>query len=376
MPRIRRRSRSISLAVLAGSLLVGSATAAPPAAGQAAPPPFVELAGSAVAVNGTYRPIVGNFTGDASDDILWYAPGSGAESLWRGTGDGSAPFAKEPAPQVNGTYTPVVGDFGADGRDDILWYAPGPAPDARWDFTDAGLVKRTISITGTFTPLVLGNAPNPDAVFWYAPGPAQDWLWTFPPGAPSHTSAPYRVDGSFRPIVGDLDDDSLADIFWYAPGSAPDARWRRTSTAAVGSFTSVPEPVNGTYVPLVGDVRQPSSTAQATTDIVWTTTTGSDQVWDRTSGTWSRAAATIAGPKVALLDLLGPDVVLSWGGTGEDRVWRGVGPTGDSSRRTELAKVPADAIAVIGRFGPTEDQQVLWYRPGPGAERFWVAPES
>ena len=368
----RHRRPLHATVLLALAALAAIAGGAPPVGSQATPPPFAELTGSPVAVNGTYQPIVGDFLGPGpGDDILWYAPGSGAESLWRSTGDGGAPFAKASVPAVGGTYRPMVSDFTSDGYDDILWYAPGSAPDSLWDFTPGSLVKRPLTINGTFTPLVLENAPNPDAIFWYAPGSATDWLWTFPVGTSTHASAPYRIDGTYRPIVGDLDDDSLTDIFWYAPGPASDAIWRRTSTDAAGSFASSPAPVGGTYVPLVGDVNQPASTDHATTDIVWTSSTGSDQVWDRSGGTWARTTATIAGPRVLIVDLAGPAAVVSWGSTAPDQVWRGFTAGADRSERTQLANVAADAIPVVGHFGTSGSQQILWYRPGSGAERYW-----
>ena len=41
-----------------------------------------------------------------------------------------ATFLKVSVPMVNGSYVPVVGDFSADGFDDIIWYGRGTAPDA------------------------------------------------------------------------------------------------------------------------------------------------------------------------------------------------------------------------------------------------------
>lgn len=357
-------------------MALGASVVRQPVEAQATPPPFAELTGPTVAVNGTYQPIVGDFVGPGpGDDILWYAPGSGAESLWRSSGHGSAPFEKEPIPAVNGTYRPIVGDFGADGFDDILWYAPGPAPDWLWNFNGTQREVRSLSITGTFTPLVLRNAPNPDAIFWYAPGTATDWLWTFPPGTAVHDAAPYRVDGTYRPIVGDLDANRLADIFWYAPGPSADVLWRRTSTAAAGSFSPTAEPVNGAYVPLVGDVNGPGASDGATSDIVWTAATGADQVWDRAGTSWARTQATIAGPRSAIVDLPGPAAVISWGGSAPDQVWRGFAVGADRRERTQLAAVASDAVPIVGTFGSSGGQQILWYRPGAGAERYWTAVE-
>jgi hypothetical protein len=35
-------------------------------------------------INGTYKPLIGQFGGDLAADIIWYSPGSGADQLWIG----------------------------------------------------------------------------------------------------------------------------------------------------------------------------------------------------------------------------------------------------------------------------------------------------
>ena len=372
-PSIRRAVRvaCCAVAVLTSGWVVGG----PPAAGQMAAPPFEEIA-TGLSVNGRYTPLVGRFTGlDNREDILWYAPGSGPESLWQATGTPSTPFTQVSVPMVNGSYVPVVGDFSADGFDDIIWYGPGSAPDTLWNFTPSGLVTRRLSISGTFTPVVIPNTTIPDAVFWYAPGTATDWLWTFAPGTAQQTSAPYVVNGTYRPFAGDFDQDTLGDLFWYAPGPAPDVRWMRTGTQAAASFTSATDPVSGTYVPIVGDFGTNGKFVAGTSDIAWTTTTGTDQIWDRQETSTHRSAATITAPKVVQVGRPGADALIGWGWTGGDIVWRSTTLGGDTSRRTDLAKVATDAIPVVGRFGDTDDESVLWYRPGAGAERYWTTYE-
>jgi hypothetical protein len=37
-----------------------------------------------VTVNGTYTPFSGDFNGDGFDDVFWYGPGGGRDSLWYG----------------------------------------------------------------------------------------------------------------------------------------------------------------------------------------------------------------------------------------------------------------------------------------------------
>ncbi len=374
--RVQRRRAAVVAALLASAALPWAEGT--PVAAQVSQPEYAEVTGSAVNVNGTYTPLVGNFTGnDDADDILWYAPGSGPETLWRGTVDVTEPFAKVPVPAVNGTYVPIVGDFSGDAHEDVLWYGPGSAPDTLWNFTGGGLITRRVTINGTFTPIVLPNVTYPDSIFWYAPGTATDWLWVFEFGGGSHTSAPYVVNSRFTPIAGDFGDDSLGDLLWYAPGAAGDVLWTRTSTAAAGSFAPTSLAVNGTYLPLVGDFGSGSSAyADSTADIVWLTETGTDQLWNRTGGAWSKDAVTIPGPKAVRLPRPGSDRLITWGGTAADKTWQYVTSSGFSTRSTGLAKVAADARPIVGRFGTGADEAVLWYRPGAGAERLWLPTMS
>jgi hypothetical protein len=346
----------------------------PDAAAQATQTPYREVSGAPVTVNGTYTPLVGTFVGaDAIEDILWYAPGSGAESLWRGTGSPEAPFTKVPVPAVNGTYRPIVGDFSADGADDVLWYGPGTAPDTLWNFTPTGLTTRRASVNGTFTPIVLPNATLPDSIFWYAPGTATDWLWVFALGGGSQTSAAYTVNSRFTPIAGDFGDDSLGDLLWYAPGSGVDVLWTRTSAAARSSFAASSQTVDGTYAPIVGDFGASSPAyADATSDIAWLTSAGTDQLWDRTFGSWQKGPVSIAGPKAVRIGRPGSDALVSWAGAGADTVWRYTQASGFTTRSTGLPKLANDAQPIVGRFGASAEEAVLWYRPGTGAERYWV----
>jgi hypothetical protein len=374
---VRRTTRPLTrprALVLAAIATVTALTSTPTEVrAQATQPVFVELTGPGIAVNGTYTPIVGNFSGNNGlDDILWYAPGPGVETLWEATSVATAPFTKLPVTQVNGTSTPIVGDFSNDGLEDILWYGPGSAPDTLWNFTYGGLVQRRLSISGTFAPIVLPNAGRPDSILWYAAGTATDWLWVFPNGAATHTSAPYAINGTYRPIAGDFGDDGLGDVFWYAPGSAPDARWTRTKADAPGSFASSPETVSGTYLPVVGDWGSPSATfADATSDIAWTTTTGADQTWERSGASWSKLTVAIGDQHLVRVGREGTDLLVTWGGPAVDHLWTPT-PTGaGSNRSTDLPKIPADARPIVGRFAPFDHDAILWYRPGSGAERYW-----
>ncbi len=363
------------LGVLA--LLLVTAGRPTPAGAQVMAPLFVEVTGATVAVNGSYIPIVGEFRGaDGLDDILWYAPGSGAESLWVATGDPADPFDHRSAPSVTGTYTPVVADMDGNGLDDIIWYAPGTAPDARWMTVGTSFVRSALTINGTFRPVVLDNLMLPDSIFWHAPGAATDWLWSFAANG-TYSSGAYQVSGTFKPVSGDFDSNGWGDIFWYAPGSAADSRWARTSGGAKGAFTSTPESINGTYTPLVGQFHDPSSAYLGVRpDIAWTTPTGVDWTWEPASVGWDKRVVAVGGVRAVHLPGDYGDGIITIGSGGADQLWRG-GTTGPgTNERTDQSPVASDAIAVVGTFTDTHQSSVLWYRPGAAAERFWSLYEA
>jgi len=203
-------------------------------------------------VNGTYRPLVGDFDGDDHDEILWYAPGSATDYVWNFTSNStvsSVPYT------VNGNYSrPTVGDYTGDGVDDVLWYAPGTAADYLWDYNAGGgftSVRRTIN--GNFIP-VSGSFGNDatDDVFWYSPGTAPDYLWNFTPGTAGYTFQQFAVsDTRYRPVSLDMlgEGPGNEDIFWYAPGPGPDYTW----DFYLGDVYGFSESVSGEFVTATGD---------------------------------------------------------------------------------------------------------------------------
>jgi hypothetical protein len=147
------------VAVIAGAGVVppGTPTAA---AGQAVP---------AAPVPTTTVPVLGDFDGDGSADLLWYGPGSLDDHLWLGRA--SRNFAGVPL-TVRGHYLPLAGDFDGGERADILWYGPGSGDDVVW--------------------------------FGHGDGRFSARQVTAPDGA--------------EPFTGDFDGNGRHDVFWYPAG--------------------------------------------------------------------------------------------------------------------------------------------------------------
>ena len=274
-------------------------------------------------VQGRYQPISGDFNGDTYSDVLWYAPGTARDSLWFGHASGT--FTPAATPAINGTYVPVAGDFNSDGRDDVLWYGRGRSADSMWLGQAGGTFKPgwRVAINGTYSPLVgdFDGDSSVDDVLWYSPGTGADFLWIGASG--SFALAPrLNINGSYRPVVANLDCKDGSDILWYGPGKAADSLWL---ARANGTFRSGPEP--------------PS-----------TASTG-------------RSEAT---------SLVTASATCLWYGRGASADGMSLGsPTGQiqPGPRVHMAST---SVPVSGDFNGDGSADVLWYAPGPVAESLWL----
>ncbi|MCA9580167.1 MAG: peptidoglycan DD-metalloendopeptidase family protein [Myxococcales bacterium] len=89
--------------------------------------------GQEQSVQGTYAPVVGDFNADGRSDILWYAAGNAADYLWYGGPQGFLPQTENlPQNDQGDFFRPHVGDFDGNGSDDVLWFRPGNGQDALW----------------------------------------------------------------------------------------------------------------------------------------------------------------------------------------------------------------------------------------------------
>jgi hypothetical protein len=228
--------------------------------------------------------VAGNFYAGPRDEVFYYTPGAGPDEVWVFSLEGEgARVDTVGSIRVDGTYKPLVGDYDADGFDEILWYAPGFAPDYMWNFTSYSTVRsRTYPVNGSYSRPVVGDftGDRADDILWYNPGFGADYFWEYNAGG-GFTSRRADSNGHYRPVSGSIGNDRTDDIFWYAPGAAADFLWDYTPGST--AFRSIRQTVNGVYQPFSLDVFREGAGNE---DIFWYGLgLAPDSIWDWFQGT-------------------------------------------------------------------------------------------
>jgi hypothetical protein len=176
--------------------------------------------GPRVSVAGTYVPVPGYY-GGAADGVFWYDP-DGTERLWLGTGNRSAPFRSVATRQVAGsTYRPVTFGNAGSAAGELLFHAPGSAADAVWRFhqTVNGFVvdqSTRVTLNGSYLP---GGCHT--KVVLHAPTGADKLFTTTPVDYITHD---LTIVGSYR--VGSSGNQTRqCTVVLHRPGSASDQLW-------------------------------------------------------------------------------------------------------------------------------------------------------
>ncbi|HEX7133451.1 MAG TPA: hypothetical protein VF228_12810 [Iamia sp.] len=214
-------------------------------------------------VTGTGTILIGDFTTDGATDIVRYRPGAPVEQWWDfdHPEEGTGPDLTTRTFSVGGTYTPIVGAFHTDTISgdygaDILWYAPGSTADSLWDFDPhATFTKTALAINGTFTPIVAQWVADAAAdILWYAPGAAADSLWDFNEGTNTVQKTPLTINGTYTPYACSCFNSGSGDrwdILWHGVGNAPDALWSiKGSTFSPTSYSYPGTSIRGSKVVL------------------------------------------------------------------------------------------------------------------------------
>jgi hypothetical protein len=221
-------------------------------------------------------------------------------------------------------------------EDEPSWCGPGDlefqyTPYKRWDVTsvmnDCNNVPYADGYLSSYDigglTSIYGADTNDYA--WYGIGDVRD-IANSPKRQTMYDIRASKVSGTYEPMVGDFDGDSLDDIFWYGPGGASDSIWFGSADRTFDKSVSLTQ-ISGTYKAVAGDFDGD----------------GRDDVW------WH------------------------WQGTGMDRVW-----WGRSDRRFDSSNADLDPgsggsyVPIAGNFDGDAYDDVFFYAAGSTSERiFW-----
>ena len=330
-------------------------------------------------VGGTYTPIVGNFDGNDTTDVLWYTPNASSDSLWLFREGTRSAHISVPE-SIGSPHIPIVGNFAGDWRDDILWYTPGAGVDPLWVANSSAKrfdTTRTLQVRSTYQPVVLHDwrsSTTHDRIVWYSPSSTSVTVWRFGSSntvSNAYTAVSGTIPASSKPVVGDWNLDGIDDLVWYGPGSAGDAKWLSRGD---GSFTKTAISAGGAYQPVAvwgtwDDGLQPAGDSI----LWWGNGAAADAYWMNDGSAFhgaSGAASTASGTPFPLFS--GVDVVYE--PNGPEQVFLGIpdfGPIGYDVASPTGRDIGPGIKPLSGDFDGDGGPDVLWYGPGAASDEIW-----
>ncbi|MDZ7675128.1 MAG: hypothetical protein U5K30_08690 [Acidimicrobiales bacterium] len=252
--------RSLVVLFACAAMLVSVVVVRPADAGAPTPPPDANgyVLDYPLSADGSYVPISGQFRcaggpGTTNSFVLWYAPGPSQDYLWTSTL--STYEDKQSVPvTVDGSYRPVAGDFDGNSCTDILWYGPGSAPDfIWWGEHDETFTSVPMTVNGDYRPVVANfddDGTFTEDVFWYAPGSAQEYFWAGAPDRSFTSSTAPSVQGDYRVTTVRLQSGDTTGVLFHRPGTGQDYIWTGMSPGASQPDDDIAVDINGSYQPL------------------------------------------------------------------------------------------------------------------------------
>lgn len=340
---------------------------------------FTEKSGGAPYNRSDYKMVVGDFGGSGDDDILAYTPNGGPDYL--SISDGKGGWSQQKLPPINRNWTPLVGNFTTDAREEIIWWDPvdTTAYFARAPFTSPWWA---IKVPAVAHAEVLDHGPRNgdtvnDEILWWGPYAriAQIERFMWPAGHDFDVNrlnvGPLRHE--FQPVVGDFDGNGFADVLWYGPGNMPDWVWYLDGPrpGATTTYDSRQVYLNRSgYQPVVGRFGP----NDASDDVLfYTPGAGVDWLWRGGSGRRFISTDVTTSDTGTAFDLQrgDNDTVAMWQPDSDVRIWRF-----DPYAGTRFVQGAGNTILgednkpAVGRFS-SGASGLYWYAPDTAPERIW-----
>jgi hypothetical protein len=344
------------------SALVGSQLACEPA------PEDALWQFHALKVSGEFTPLMGDFDGDGTSDVLWYGRGTSPDAVWFGRAGkrGASSFVRKDL-RIDGYYQPQVADLIGDERDEVLWVSSSPGTTLRaWGFDPATKAPRShlLSVPLHDRAAVLADRRGPghkDDLLLQGYGPER--VRFADDGSGATTVIPMSVSGPYQMVIGDWNGDGLEDIVWYAPGTAKDYRWDLYDD---GTFRSTAVVANGRYVPVV-------VSREGADDIFWWASGADpDAVWagggDAFRSLPIRQLGIVGKPHRTFTDVVviavpgGRDVLFTISPDDDAEFYNLADPARDKT---------SEQVPIAGDYDGDRRLDLLWYGAGSRADELW-----
>jgi hypothetical protein len=264
------------------------------------------------------------------------------------------------------TASASAGQFRDAAGGDVFLYNPGSGADGVLHIVPTGGGSTTTSFTpvpisGSFRPIVGDFDGNTiDDIIWYAPGSAPDYLWQFDPSG-GHTSKTLSITATYRPVVLDANGDEIDDLIFYGPGTQADAFWIFNAS---GGHTTKAISIGGDYQPFVGPFGL-AAEGQPTDRVVWFNPAGADYIWTFTT---SAGHSSFPLPNIdgSYQPLVGQFIEESYGtifwyrpGSGVEHLWA-FGPPANDVSEQEVDQVNGTYVPQVGDFDDNGLSDIAW----------------
>ena len=272
---------------------------------------------------------VGDFTGNGTDDVLWYNVNTGDLNEWQlVNGQWSASVNLGEHPGVGGTepgpgwQVEGIGNFFGNGSSDILWYNAGDNQADIWELNSSG-----------------------------------QWEASVNPGM-------YPGVGEEVAGIGNFYGNSTSDVLWYNVQTGDVDVWDISNGQYAGSSDLGTHPGTGWQIAGVGNFFGGS----LANDVLWyNASTGQTDIWELANGQWQASVSPGTHPTgyevVAVGDFTGngTDGILFYNPTSGD-VDEWVIANGKWAASIDLGVHPGGnwQIAAVGDFTGHGAADVLW----------------